>query len=82
MPEKVGTDFNLLEIVEEDAGAADRATEARKHAHRLSCQAGNKRMLGFRGPAQRAGQAAHARLQLMTFIVVDLSAQLLSPTKP
>src|SRR6476646_3390478 len=29
-----------------------RATEARKEADRLACQAWNKRMLGFQGPAQ------------------------------
>jgi hypothetical protein len=32
--------------------AAERATEARKEADRLSCDAWNKRMLGYRGPAQ------------------------------
>lgn len=32
--------------------AADRATEARKGADRLACEAWNKRMLGFQGPAQ------------------------------
>jgi hypothetical protein len=32
--------------------AAERATEARKQADRLACQAWNKRMLGFQGPAQ------------------------------
>ena len=31
--------------------AAERATEARKEADRLACEAWNKRMLGFRGPA-------------------------------
>jgi hypothetical protein len=32
--------------------AAERATEARKNADRLACEAWNKRMLGFQGPAQ------------------------------
>jgi hypothetical protein len=32
--------------------AAERATEARKEADRLAVEAWNKRMLGFRGPAQ------------------------------
>jgi hypothetical protein len=32
--------------------AADWATEARKEADRLACEAWNKRMLGFQGPAQ------------------------------
>jgi hypothetical protein len=32
--------------------AAERATHARKDADRLACEAWNKRMLGFQGPAQ------------------------------
>src|ERR1700682_908122 len=32
--------------------SAERAAEARKQADRLACEAWNKRMLGFRGPAQ------------------------------
>ena len=32
--------------------AAERATQARKEADRLACEAWNKRMLGFQGPAQ------------------------------
>jgi hypothetical protein len=32
--------------------AAERATEARKAADRLACEAWNKRMLGFQGPAR------------------------------
>src|SRR6185312_11764939 len=32
--------------------AAERAAEARKAADRLACEAWNKRMLGFQGPAQ------------------------------
>jgi hypothetical protein len=32
--------------------AAERAAEARKTADRLACEAWNKRMLGFQGPAQ------------------------------
>jgi len=32
--------------------AAERATEARKEADGLACEAWNKRMLGFQGPAQ------------------------------
>ena len=32
--------------------AAERAAEARKKADKLACEAWNKRMLGFRGPAQ------------------------------
>jgi hypothetical protein len=31
---------------------AERAAEARKEADRLACEAWNKRMFGFRGPAQ------------------------------
>jgi hypothetical protein len=31
--------------------AAERAAEARKEADKLSCEAWNKRMLGFQGPA-------------------------------
>ena len=34
------------------SAAAERATEARKDAHRLAVEAWNKRMLGFQGPAQ------------------------------
>jgi len=32
--------------------ASERATEARKQADRLACEAWNRRMLGFQGPAQ------------------------------
>ena len=32
--------------------AAEQATRARKEADQLSCEARNKRMLGFQGPAQ------------------------------
>jgi hypothetical protein len=32
--------------------AAERAVEARKQADRLTCEAWNKHMLGFQGPAQ------------------------------
>jgi len=32
--------------------AAERAAETRKTADRLACEAWNKRMLGFQGPAQ------------------------------
>jgi hypothetical protein len=32
--------------------AAERAAEARKQADRLACEAWNKRMLAFKGPAQ------------------------------
>src|SRR5262245_38446019 len=32
--------------------ATERATQARKEADRLACEAWNKRMLGFQGPAQ------------------------------
>ena len=32
--------------------AAARATEARKEADRLACEAWNKRLLGFQGPAR------------------------------
>ena len=31
---------------------AERAAEARKEADRLACEAWNKRMLGYQGPAQ------------------------------
>jgi hypothetical protein len=33
-------------------GAAERVAEARKEADKLACDAWNKRMLAFRGPAQ------------------------------
>jgi hypothetical protein len=36
--------------------AAERATEARKEANRLACEACDKRMLGFKGPAQPSGE--------------------------
>jgi hypothetical protein len=32
--------------------SAERASEARKEADRLACQAWNQRMLGYKGPAQ------------------------------
>ena len=35
-----------------DRAAAEPAKEARKEADRLACEAWNKRMLGFKGPAQ------------------------------
>jgi hypothetical protein len=35
-----------------ERAAAERAAEARKQADRLACEAWNKRMLGFKGPAQ------------------------------
>ena len=37
--------------------AAERAAEARKEADRLACEAWNKRMLGFKGPAQPSPDA-------------------------
>jgi hypothetical protein len=37
--------------------AAERATEARKEADRLACEAWNKRMLGFQGPAATIARA-------------------------
>src|SRR5258708_5634706 len=43
--------------------AAEQATRARKEADQLACEAWNKRMLGFQGPAQpspRAGRRDHA----------------------
>jgi hypothetical protein len=40
--------------------AAERAAEARKEADRLACEAWNKRMLGFRGPAQPSPTLADA----------------------
>ena len=45
--------------------AAERATEARKEADRLACEAWNKRMLGFQGPAQPSpalGDALNAEM--------------------
>jgi len=33
--------------------SAERAAAARKEADRLACEAWNKRMLGYRGPARR-----------------------------
>ena len=47
--------------------AAERATEARKDADRLACEAWNKRMLGFQGPAQPSptlGDAINAGFRL------------------
>jgi hypothetical protein len=47
--------------------AAERATEARKEADRLACEAWNKRMLGFQGPAQpiaRPGRRDQRRVWL------------------
>jgi hypothetical protein len=44
--------------------AAERAAESRKQADRLACEAWNKRMLGFQGPAQPSptlGDALNAR---------------------
>jgi hypothetical protein len=57
--------------------AVERATQARKEADRLACEAWNKRMLGFQGPAQpspalgdalNAGyrEALHALQRLLT----------------
>jgi len=43
--------------------SADRAAAARKEADRLACEAWNKRMLGYRGPAQPSptlGEALNA----------------------
>ena len=43
--------------------AAERAREARKQADRLACEAWNKRMLAFKGPAQPSpvlGEALNA----------------------
>src|SRR5712671_857130 len=43
--------------------SAERATEARKKADQLACEAWNKRMLAFRGPAQPSptlGEALNA----------------------
>jgi hypothetical protein len=43
--------------------SAERAAEARREADRLACEAWNKRMLGFRGPAQPSptlGEALNA----------------------
>ena len=47
--------------------AAEQAAEARKTADRLACEAWNKRMLGFQGPAQPSpalGDALNAGLSL------------------
>jgi hypothetical protein len=47
--------------------AAERAAEARKEADRLACEAWNKRMLGFQGPAQPSptlGDALNAGIRL------------------
>ena len=43
--------------------AEEKAAHARKDADKLACEAWNKRMLGFRGPAQALptlGNALHA----------------------
>jgi len=47
--------------------ASEQAAEARKTADRLACEAWNKRMLGFQGPAQPSPalvDALNARLPL------------------
>ena len=41
--------------------SAERATEARKAADRLACEAWNKRMLAFKGPAQPSPTLGDAR---------------------
>jgi hypothetical protein len=48
--------------------AAERAAEARKQADRLACEAWNKRMLAFQGPAQPSptlGDALNAGYQYL-----------------
>ena len=40
--------------------AAEQAAEARKAADRLACEAWNKRMLGFQGPAQPSPALGYA----------------------
>jgi hypothetical protein len=41
--------------------SAERAAKARKEADRLTCEAWNARMLGFRGPAQPSPTLGDAR---------------------
>jgi len=56
--------------------AAERATEAREQADRLACEARNKRMLAFKGPAQPSptlGDALNAG-----YIYLEVA----TPTKP
>lgn len=48
--------------------AAERAAEARRQADRLACEAWNKRMLGFQGPAQPSptlGEALNANYRYL-----------------
>src|SRR5262245_60568841 len=53
-----GVTTGPIELIERPADMltrnTSRATGARKEADRLACDAWNKRMLGFQGPAQRS----------------------------
>lgn len=47
-----GISRSLTPAVPDQEMAAERAKEARKEADKLACEAWNKRMLGYKGPAQ------------------------------
>jgi hypothetical protein len=51
-PSAVGTKSRGTIFGSSIRASAERAAAARKEADRLACEAWNKRMLGYRGPAQ------------------------------
>ena len=53
--------------------SAERATEARKQADRLACEAWNKRMLGFQGPARPSPALGDAINAGFRYLEVKLS---------
>jgi hypothetical protein len=58
--------------------AAERATQARKEADRLACEAWNKRMLGFQGPAQPSPALGDASMRAIAISKCGAA----TPTKP
>jgi hypothetical protein len=65
--------------------AAERATEARKQADQLACEAWNKRMLGFQGPAQPSpalGDSLNAGYLYLESHLVALRANKVSASDP
>jgi hypothetical protein len=54
--------------------SADRAAAARKEADRLACEAWNKRMLGYRGPAQPSPTLGDALNAAYLYLEVRCSA--------
>src|SRR5215208_6858628 len=64
--------------------AAERAAEARKVADRLACEAWNKRMLGFQGPAQPSpalGDALNAGYLYLEVKFLDCNTHQTVPLK-